>query len=645
VSLPVPNLDNRAFQDIVDEAKKLIPSYCPEWTNHNVSDPGVALIELFAWMSEMIIFRLNQTPDKLYTQFLNLLGVRPYPARAATTDLTFWLSTTTEERVTVPAGTEVATETAGEAEVFATIADLNIEQPTLVAALTGHLDEALRDVLKELRYDRDSVRCFQSDPIAPGDAFYLGFDSSLAGQVIELTVQAATLGVGIEPGRPPAVWEVWSGEYWVPCHVYTDTTGGINRNGSVVLLVPRAHEPLTLDDRRHWWLRLRYAEAATGQPTYGSSPEIRSLSVACLGGTAAAEHSQRITGEVLGRSKGGPGQEYQLKNWPVLPRQRDEVVQVITDLGASDWTEVADFSASSPTDTHVVWDEGMGRIMFGPSIRDADGTITQHGAVPPEGALIVVREYRHGGGTAGNVGSGTLTALRTTIPFVDRVENLRSARGGVDAETDENVKLRGPMTLRTGQRGVTTDDFERLALQSTTQVVRSRCLRPTEFGKPVRVLVVPQVEKRPADHTIDDYVLTDPLYRTVSTYLDERRLLGDTVEVTTPYFVGVSVAALVRAATGRPPTIVREQVLEALYQYLNPITGGPDGGGWPWDVPVSTAALTAMVAEVRGVVAVDDLAMFAVDLRNGQRIGEAKEVLRIDSRSLFLGFQHRVIVR
>jgi hypothetical protein len=62
-------------------------------------------------------------------------------------------------------------------------------------------------------------------------------------------------------------------------------------------------------------------------------------------------------------------------------------------------------------------------------------------------------------------------------------------------------------------------------------------------------------------------------------------------------------------------------------------------------VAISTASLTAVVAEVRGVVAVDELVMFAVDLRNGERIGEAKEALRLDQRSLFLGFKHRVVVR
>ena len=87
--LPTPGLDDRTFQDIVDEAKRLIPQYCPEWTNHNVSDPGVALIELFAWMSEMVLYRVNQVPDRLYTHFLNLVGIEPFPPSVDRTDLTF----------------------------------------------------------------------------------------------------------------------------------------------------------------------------------------------------------------------------------------------------------------------------------------------------------------------------------------------------------------------------------------------------------------------------------------------------------------------------------------------------------------------------------------------------------------------------
>src|SRR5512140_959790 len=92
MSLPAPNLDDRAFQQIVDDVKRQIALRCPEWTDHNVSDPGVTLIELFAWMTEMLMYRLNQVPDRNYVKFLDMLGVTLEPPTPARTDLRFRLS-------------------------------------------------------------------------------------------------------------------------------------------------------------------------------------------------------------------------------------------------------------------------------------------------------------------------------------------------------------------------------------------------------------------------------------------------------------------------------------------------------------------------------------------------------------------------
>src|SRR5205807_6320292 len=92
MSLPSPNLDDRSFQDIVDDVKRQIGLRCPEWTDHNVSDPGVTLIELFAWMTEMMMFRMNQVPEKNYIKFLEMLGVTLEPPAPARTDLRFRLS-------------------------------------------------------------------------------------------------------------------------------------------------------------------------------------------------------------------------------------------------------------------------------------------------------------------------------------------------------------------------------------------------------------------------------------------------------------------------------------------------------------------------------------------------------------------------
>ena len=81
--LPAPNLDDRHFQDLVDDAKRLVQQRCPEWTDHNVSDPGVTLIEAFAQMVDQLIYRLNRVPDRHYIKFLELIGVELRPPAAA----------------------------------------------------------------------------------------------------------------------------------------------------------------------------------------------------------------------------------------------------------------------------------------------------------------------------------------------------------------------------------------------------------------------------------------------------------------------------------------------------------------------------------------------------------------------------------
>ena len=79
--LPDIVLDDRRFQELVSEARTRIALSCPEWTEHNVSDPGITLIELFAWMTDMLIYRVNRVPDKLHVALLELLGVQLHGPR------------------------------------------------------------------------------------------------------------------------------------------------------------------------------------------------------------------------------------------------------------------------------------------------------------------------------------------------------------------------------------------------------------------------------------------------------------------------------------------------------------------------------------------------------------------------------------
>jgi hypothetical protein len=74
MTLPLPRLDDRTYTDLVDEARSLIPTYAPNWTDHNASDPGIALLELFAWLAEMLIYRADQIPEPHVVAFLRLLN-------------------------------------------------------------------------------------------------------------------------------------------------------------------------------------------------------------------------------------------------------------------------------------------------------------------------------------------------------------------------------------------------------------------------------------------------------------------------------------------------------------------------------------------------------------------------------------------
>jgi predicted phage baseplate assembly protein len=649
--LPAPNLDDRKFQDIVDEAKRLIPRYCPEWTNHNVSDPGVALIELFAWMSEMVLFRVNQVPERLYVHFLNMVGIEPFPPSVARVDLTFWLSAVLETPVIVPTGTQVMT-TAGASSaaddpvVFTTSEELVIEPPELFAAkTTTALDDRVSDIWDDLRFNVVGVPCFTSPELTPGDAFYLGFQHSLAGSVLRLSLSAQAEGIGVDPRNPPLVWEVWNGEAWLTALVTEDSTGGLNRAGEIVLLIPIEHQLMTIGNTAAYWLRARLIAPQPGQPTYQQSPRVRAVEAATLGGTVHAEHAENIPEEILGRSDGGAGQAFTVSHVPVLPRRDGEHVVVTDSDGSQAWTEVEDFSHSGPEDRHFVWDSGSGMVRFGPRVRYPDGVIRQHGAIPRDGAQIGVTGYRHGGGTRGNVGARTLTVMRSTVPYVRGAINLAPASGGVDAESVAEAKIRGPLTLRTGQRAVTTGDYERLTLESSTEVARARCLSAGRGNGSVRVLVVPQVRGAPDKHQLDDFAIAAPLMQRVTEHLDSHRLVGTALEVGTPYYQGVSVVALVHVGTGRPAGLVRQRALDALTRYVNPLTGGPDGTGWPFDADINAAVVTHLLESVEGVERVDEVLLYEYDLRTGQRLGTGKDVIRLDKHSLFLSSGHQVVAR
>jgi hypothetical protein len=143
-SLPSPNLDDRDFDQLLAESLRRVRQSCPEWTDLSPSDPGVVLLELFAHLTETMIYRLNRLPEKAYVAFLNMIGVRIKPPAAASVMLRFTSNRDNDQAIEIPRGTRVTVsrgDTSGEPPVFTTARTVTIpEGETQAECLAWHAD-------------------------------------------------------------------------------------------------------------------------------------------------------------------------------------------------------------------------------------------------------------------------------------------------------------------------------------------------------------------------------------------------------------------------------------------------------------------------------------------------------------------------
>src|SRR3982074_932582 len=449
MALPVPNLDDRRFQDLVDDAKRLVQQRCPEWTDHNVSDPGVTLIETFAWMTDQVLYRLNRLPERNYVKFLELIGVRLFPPTAARAGITFWLAGPQPATVHTRPGTQVATlrTDTDEAIAFTTVGGLPIV-PTSLSYLASSLagEKEVRDHTEAL-LAKTSFYCFNKVP-KPDDILLVGLSDAAPSCAVTLRFKCDIEGVGVDPENPPLVWEAWDGYAWAPCEVDRDGTGGLNRNGDGVLHVPKSHTVSVIEQQRAGWLRARVLKPEPDQPTYSASPIIKGLTAFTTGGSTDAVNAELVENEIVGAAEGGPGQNFSLKHRPVVPGGAGAILEVSSIDGWQEWKQVQDFVDSKPADHHFVLDAVAGEGLLGPGVRERDGALGNYGSVPPKGARLRLRSYLIGGGRKGNVARNTISVLKSSIPYVSKVQNRRAAEGGVDGEDIESAKARAPIALR-----------------------------------------------------------------------------------------------------------------------------------------------------------------------------------------------------
>ncbi len=134
-----PRLDDLDYATIEKMLRGRIPLVAPEWTDHNDSDPGIAMLQLFAFLAEQVGYRINRVPEKTYVEFMKLVGVRLRPRVAARTRMAFLLAKAERaEGVFLPRGTRISAKGGqGTPPDFETDAGLDVLPAQVIALITA----------------------------------------------------------------------------------------------------------------------------------------------------------------------------------------------------------------------------------------------------------------------------------------------------------------------------------------------------------------------------------------------------------------------------------------------------------------------------------------------------------------------------
>ncbi len=584
-----------------------IAGYTPEWAA-STGDAGVALVKVFGKQAAPIVERTNRLREKYRREQLRIGGVRGRGAGLAEVALSLTLLDTVTGSVEVPVGSQfVAPGTTGDQvvfestrTVFATPARVGLH---VVESGTRAVPVNITAAAPALVLGRDPQ---------PGSAWWLGFDGPAPAPRLTFEVELAEPAAA-DGDDPVFTWDLLTATGLEPADLLLDETRGLQQDGIVEVATGGA------------WPALRHPALPTDQPDDQPNPPRRWLRVGFSFGRYArpprvgdvrlnvvrATGAETIRDEVLEPVE-VPGEvnvrRFRLSRTPVLPGTVDLVIDApdpadLFDIdparpgaGPPQWTEVADLAGSRPYERHFVLDESTGVLTFG------DGV---HGAAVPDGFRHVLAvSYRTGGGAATAVPAAAGFVPRGTIAGLSEVGNARPAAGGFDAEPIESLLRRGPGLLRARESAVTAADAEVLAVDATGAVGRVIALPGLDARGVVRpgritllVVSAPGADAPGAD--------TLRAVREAIAAADRPLApLGSTVVVEAARYVPVELEIAVRlAGTADAPETVRA-VVTAANRYLDPVSGGDDGRGWPLGQAIRYRRLFATVAAVTGVDAV-----------------------------------------
>ena len=675
--LPSPILDDRSYQQLRDELIRRIPVYAPDWTDHNASDPGITLIELFAFLGENLLFRFNQIPDATKLAFLKLLRIPLRPATAASSMVTLKSTEPSGARVLVPIGTELRAGSvpfASLTEVSAWPLDLTavgkIVSPEPESADSKEFAQASIDARGGIRQGEAAAyyvnRIVSGDPTAPDatpvdftpasgpvdfarsvdGAIWLAVRSTKTTDITKLGGALISIGVVLDPevpsidqidpcpgldadSGPEMIWQASTGALdasglpiYTSVSVEGDTTRGLAEPGTVQLRLPEDITTLgvyTLDDVDRG-----------GTDSFPPQLEDAELAASVLFWLRASRRDPaRPLGKILfiginatevsqmvkaAPEFVGTGTAQPNQAYPLVHRPVIEGTPRIQVEEASGWTDWQSVSGFEGSD-----EDSLHYVLDSEA-----GTITfgngVRGRAPQIGERIRALEYWCGGGAEGNVGAKAITKILDVSNVVP--SNPLPASGGAPAETIAEGLERIPGEFRRHDRAVTESDFQELALATPgAGVGRAECMalfdprtKIQNAAGVVSVVVWPREDLKHPDAPMPDRTLLGQVCR----WLDARRLVTTELYVIPPTYKKVAVAVGLQAKPGYGIEAVRRWVELVVRQYLAPLPPyGPSGGGWPLGRAVYGPELEAAALQVEGVQFIECLRLATWDAASG----------------------------
>ncbi|HKG62323.1 MAG TPA: putative baseplate assembly protein [Pyrinomonadaceae bacterium] len=460
-------------------------------------------------------------------------------------------------------------------------------------------------------------------------AVYFGFDREFAGGPVRLYVEAKELHVD-DRDQPELTWEFASENTWKPMSA-TDKTKAFTRPEFVTWIVP-----IGLQNRGEFGKALYWLRATLTKGDWKQSPLFKGVFL----NTVAAHQARTVRNEILGSSTAVKNQKYRFQQVPVLKgeevrvletltdnqreqlvkEQGDDVMKAITDQRGEvlqtwiRWTEVIEFFDSKPDSRVYRLDRHTGEIEFGDGVR---------GRIPPPGGdSIQAFSYQTGGGVAGNVPPGEITAAVTAVTGVDSVINPVGAGGGSEAATNEEMLEIGPAQISHRDRAVTPEDFERLAREASREVRKALCLPNRNAGGRhelgwTSVYIVPASKAATPTPTL-------ALRRSVQDFLAKRAdvtlVHQDHIFVGPPKYVLVSVEVTVVAKSVNVVAAAEQSVRQKLEQFLHPLTGGPANEGWDFGRDLAASDLYALLEDIDDVDHIATLRMVFGDSASEEKV-------------------------